>query len=221
MPETPNEFYKRARAIANQDGRLPIPMYVAMPSFPYDGEFQVKPLHEPMVPEPPRQGASGTDDCYRCQHPDDGVIWSDDRWLLATQEEPSGLPVAIMVQPREHLDSVDLDDDRAAEMGRLLVHLQRAIEGLDGIARAHIAKWGDGHAHLFVFVYARPEGFAQLRGATLTLWEDILPPLPPGLWQLNHKAVADALAASYGGTVRIQATAPGTSGLSDRLSGNA
>ncbi|HEX6446619.1 MAG TPA: hypothetical protein VF053_16105 [Streptosporangiales bacterium] len=219
MPETPEEIYKRARFIADGDGRLPIPMYVAMPQFPYEGEFYVKPLIEPLVPEPPRRGEDGPAECPRCQYPGDGVIWSDDEWILATDSQPSGLPVAVLLQPKAHLDLGQLDDAQAAAMGRMIVHLERAISSLDGVARVHVARWGDTDAHLNVFLYARPEGFGQFRGACLSLWEDILPPTPEGVWRLNHKTVADRFAESYGGTVHIEVQQADTSGIADRLSG--
>ncbi len=66
----------------------------------------------------------------------------------------------------------------------------------------HVNKWGDGAAHLHVFFQARPEGFLQLRGSNLSLWEDLLPKLPADVLAANVRAVAERLAEGGG---RVQA----------------
>lgn len=81
------------------------------------------------------------------------------------------------------------------------MHIARAIEALDGVARAHLSKWGDGAEHLHVIFYGRPEGHSQLRGTCLALWDDILPIWPPGAWDANAHTVADTLVDRYGGRV--------------------
>jgi hypothetical protein len=82
----------------------------------------------------------------------------------------------------------------------LSVHLARAVEALPSIARCHVMRVGDGGAHLHVFFFARPEGFAQLRGSFLVVWDDLLPPVPADVRASDAAAVAEALARSYGGT---------------------
>ncbi|CAN5917665.1 hypothetical protein BH23ACT10_BH23ACT10_34720 [soil metagenome] len=175
-------------------------MYVDWDIFPFDGDLRVKPLAAPVLPEPERAGAGGVD-CHRCDHPDDGVIWSDDHWTLSSLPERNGLPVTMLLESRPHVDFPELDEARAAEFGRLSVQIARAIETLDGIARAHISKWGDGAEHLHVIFYGRPEGFSQLRGTCLALWDDILPAWPPDAWDANARRVADTLVERHGGRV--------------------
>lgn len=51
-----------------------------------------------------------------------------------------------------------------------------------------------------MFVYARPEGFGELRGTMMAVWDDVLPPVPVAHRDADAGAVARALAASYGGT---------------------
>jgi len=82
------------------------------------------------------------------------------------------------------------------------VHVARAVEGLAGVARCHVMRIGDGGAHLHVFFFARPEGFAQLRGSFLVVWDDLLPPTPQDQVSADAQQVARALAASSGGTAR-------------------
>ena len=71
-----------------------------------------------------------------------------------------------------------------------MVHVGRAVEALPGIARCHVYRIGDGGAHLHVFFFARPEGFGQLRGSFLVVWDDLLPPSP------QDEVTADARARS-------------------------
>jgi len=104
-----------------------------------------------------------------------------------------------MLLPKEHFDLPELSDDLAGELGRLLVHTVRAVESLPHIARAHVSRWGDGGAHLHVFFFARPEGFVQLRGTCLAIWDDLLPPTPRDVRDVDAVAVARALELSYGG----------------------
>jgi diadenosine tetraphosphate (Ap4A) HIT family hydrolase len=112
---------------------------------------------------------------------------------------PSGVLVLIL-EPRQHVDFAELDDDLAGQLGRLSVHLARAIESLPHIARAHVYRIGDGAEHLHVWFFARPGDQLQLRGSYLVSWDDLLPPLPEEVRQGDARAVATALAASYGGS---------------------
>src|SRR5487761_1090258 len=98
---------------------------------------------------------------------------------------------------RHDLD--DLPDDRASELGLLVVRIAQAIESLPHIARAHVCRWGDGGAHLHVFFFARPAGFSQLRGTCLAIWDDLLPAVPSGQRDEDAAAIARAITASCGG----------------------
>lgn len=199
MPESPEDFYARARAAADEHGRLPVPDQAMWEIFPFEHERLVaKPLEAPVLPEPPREG-EGDRECGRCAHPDQGVLWSDDRWLLARLPQPLRLPFAAMLMPRAHLDLGDLDDRHAAEMGQLIVRIDRAVRARLDVGRVHVNKWGDGGAHLHVVLVARPAGLHQLRGSCLTLWEEMLPPVPAQLAAENLYAVAATLAAEHGG----------------------
>jgi hypothetical protein len=108
--------------------------------------------------------------------------------------------LVLLLEPREHHDLTDLPDERARELGLLVVHIARAIEELPHIARAHVSKWGGGGAHLHEFFHARPEGFSLLRGTCLAIWDDLLPPLPGEVREADAAAVAVHLTESYGGT---------------------
>jgi hypothetical protein len=104
----------------------------------------------------------------------------------------------LILESRSHLDIGDLPNMLAAELGVMTVRLERAIRSLDGVARVHVNRWGDGSAHLHMWFLARPTGRLQLRGTFLSLWDDILPPIPESQWRENLALVA-AWLAEFGG----------------------
>ena len=165
---TPQQFYDRALAAADADGRLPLPEQSMWEIFPFEPEtLTVKPLEPLTLPEPPRRGEGG-DGCWRCANPEEGAAWCNERWALVPVRE-SRLPIAARVT--------------------------RAVESLDVVGRVHLNKYGDGGAHLHAFLAARPAGMLQLRGSCLWLWEEMLPTLPPdevaGMVETAVAALAD------------------------------
>ncbi|HEX5540625.1 MAG TPA: hypothetical protein VFX60_03530, partial [Micromonospora sp.] len=174
-----------------------LPAFTRWPSFPFEGRFQVKKLDEPVAVEPPRKGEDPAD-CVACSAPDEAYIWVSERWRVRAMDRPSGLPMVLILESRSHLDLGDLPNLLAAELGVMTVRLERAIRSLDGVARVHVNRWGDGAAHLHVWFLARPYGRLQLRGTFLSLWDDILPPIPESVWRENLALVA-AWLAEFGG----------------------
>jgi hypothetical protein len=198
MPLSPDEFHAYATRHADPDGRLPLPPMTGWDTFPFDQDgLRAVPLARPVTIEPLRHGEGGRE-CPACS-PARPAVWSDQHWRLSALG-PSGAPLVLFLESRDHVDLPDLPDDRAAELGRLTVHTARAIESLPHIARAHVSRWADGSAHLHVFFFARPAGFGQLRGTYLAVWDDLLPPVPTSQRDADAAAVAQALAATYGGT---------------------
>jgi hypothetical protein len=106
--------------------------------------------------------------------------------------------MVLILESRSHLDLGDLPNLLAAELGVMTVRLERATRSLDGVARVHVNRWGDGSAHLHVWFLARPRGRLQLRGTFLSLWDDILPPVPEAQWRENLALIA-AWLAEFGG----------------------
>ncbi|MEV6850826.1 hypothetical protein [Actinoplanes sp. NPDC051411] len=176
----------------------PLPDFVRWPSFPFEGAMRVKPLAAPVEVEPPRSGEDAAD-CIACGTPDDSYIWISDRWRVRAMDRPTGLPMVLILECRSHLDLGDLPNLLAAELGVMTVRLERAIRSLDGVARVHVNRWGDGAAHLHMWFLARPHGRLQLRGTFLSLWDDILPVIPEQQWRENLALVA-AWLAEFGGT---------------------
>jgi hypothetical protein len=170
---------------------------VNWPSFPFEGEFRVKKLQDPVAVEPPRKGEDAND-CVACNADDDAYIWVSERWRVRAMDRPTGLPMVLILESRSHLDMGDLPNMLAAELGVMTVRLERAIRSLDGVARVHVNRWGDGSAHLHMWFLARPTGRLQLRGTFLSLWDDILPPIPEFQWRENLALVA-AWLAEFGG----------------------
>ncbi len=197
MAESADELYRRVAAGVDADGRLPMPSLEGWDTFPFEGELRVKQLLPPEAVEPPRKGED-PGDCRRCLSGLEGAIWHDERWLVTRLDEPSGLPVVVLLQPRAHGDLGDLDDETAADLGRMLVRVERAVCGVPGIARVHVGRWGEGSAHLHWWFLARPFGFAQLRSSFAEIWDSILPPLPEDVWRQNLALVASTLAEGGG-----------------------
>jgi diadenosine tetraphosphate (Ap4A) HIT family hydrolase len=175
----------------------PLPDFTRWPSFPFEGDMRVKALAEPVEVEPPRSGEDAAD-CVACNTPDDAYIWVSDRWRVRAMDRPTGLPMVLILECRSHLDLGDLPNLLAAELGVMTVRLERAIRSLDGVARVHVNRWGDGSAHLHMWFLARPRGRLQLRGTFLSLWDDILPVIPEQQWRENLALVA-AWLAEFGG----------------------
>jgi hypothetical protein len=180
------------------ENTAPLPDFTRWPSFPFEGDMRVKPLTPPVAVEPPRGGEDPTS-CIACNTPDDAYIWVSERWRVRAMDRPTGLPVVLILECRSHFDLGDLPNLLAAELGVMTVRLERAIRSLDGVARVHVNRWGDGAAHMHMWFLARPQGLLQLRGTFLSLWDDILPVIPEQRWRENLALVA-AWLAEFGGT---------------------
>jgi diadenosine tetraphosphate (Ap4A) HIT family hydrolase len=180
------------------DTAAPLPDFTRWPSFPFEGNFRVKKLEEPVAVEPPRKGEDAAD-CTACAAPDDAYIWVSDRWRVRAMDRPTGLPMVLILESRSHLDLGDLPNMLAAELGVMTVRLERAVRSLDDVARVHVNRWGDGEAHLHLWFMGRPQGRLQLRGTFLSLWDEILPPVSEATWRENLALVA-AWLAEFGGT---------------------
>jgi diadenosine tetraphosphate (Ap4A) HIT family hydrolase len=197
MALPPDEFYDRALAAADSERRLPLARMTGWDISPFEPDgLRVSPLRPPVLPEPARDGEDPSD-CRACRRRDEG-IWASDRWRLS-RIPGAGVPLILMIHPREHYDMADLPDELAAELGVLNTHVVRHMEALPHIARAHVYRIGDGGAHLHVWFFARPQGQAQLYGSWLVVWDDLLPEYPAGVADADAAAVADALVASFGG----------------------
>jgi len=195
------------------DNTTPLPDFTRWPSFPFEGDMRVKPLAAPVEVEPPRSGEDAAE-CVACNTPDEAYIWVSERWRVRAMDRPTGLPMVLILECRSHLDLGDLPNLLAAELGVMTVRLERAIRSLDGVARVHVNRWGDGSAHLHLWFLARPYGRLQLRGTFLSLWDDILPVISEPQWRENLALVA-AWLAEFGGQAiaeppHIQWEAPST-----------
>jgi len=197
VPLTPEEFYAHALAAADDEQRLPLARMTEWDISPFEADgLRVSRLRPPVLPEPARHGEDPAD-CGSCGRRDEG-LWLDDHWRL-TRIGGVGVPLVLMLHPRDHHDLTDLTDDLAAELGVLTTHVARRVEALPHISRCHVYRIGDGGAHLHVWFFARPEGQAQLYGSWLVVWDDLLPEYPTDAAEADASAVADGLVASYGG----------------------
>ena len=195
MAMAPEGFYARALTAADGEGRLPLSRMTQWEVAPFDQEgLRVVPLRPPKVPEPARHDED-PETCGTCAARDEGV-WLDDHWRMR-RVGGAGVPLVLMLLPKQHYDLNDLPDELAAEMGVLSTHIARHVEALPNIARAHVYRIGDGGAHLHIWFFARPLGQAQLYGSWLPVWDDLLPEYPDDLAQRDAETVARALQVSY------------------------
>ena len=197
MALDPDEFHAHALAASDEEQRLPLARMTMWEISPFEPEgLRVSRLRPPVMPEEPRHGEDPAD-CASCRRRDEG-LWLDDRWRL-TRIAGVGVPLVLMLHPREHHDLADLSDELAAELGVLTTHLVRHVEAVPHIARCHVYRIGDGGAHLHVWLFGRPEGQSQLWGSWLPVWDDLLPEYPAGEAVADAERVAGALVSSYGG----------------------
>jgi len=187
MPETPEELYTR---VADS---LRMPPVGEWETFPFDGDMRPRALKPPIDLEVPRTGAGGID-CRACSRPDSDYVWTNRRWRLIATPKPTGLPLIVLMEPREHFgDPGDLPDDLAAELGTMLVRVERAVRRVEGVGRVHVCRWGDGSEHLHWWFMARPARIPQLIGSFAAIWDDILPPVPKAIWRDNLAIVVREL----------------------------
>jgi diadenosine tetraphosphate (Ap4A) HIT family hydrolase len=187
MPESPEDLYARAA------DSLRMPPIETWDTFPFDGEMRPRALRPPVDLETPRTGQGGVD-CKACSAPDAEFMWTTERWRLFHFDKPTGLPVILILQPRAHYaDPGDLPDELAAELGRMLVRVERAVRAVPNVGRVHVCRWGDGSEHLHWWFMARPARFPQLIGSFAAIWDDILPPPPEEIWRDNLAIVLRGL----------------------------
>ena len=187
MPENAQEFHKRCA------DALQKPPVAEWDTWPFEGDVRPRALDAPAA-EPPREGEGGIG-CKACAKPDGDYLWTDDRWRLLACG-PSGLPVVVILEPREHCDTAaDLADEFAREMGVMLGRVERAVLAVAGIERVHIARYGEGAAHLHWWFTGRPTGMRQLASSFAAVWDDVLPAAPEAIWLENMALVAAAMRA--------------------------
>jgi diadenosine tetraphosphate (Ap4A) HIT family hydrolase len=189
VPETPEQLYERAKEA------LRTPPVEEWDQWPFQGGATPRALEPPEQAERPRYGERGVD-CRACTLDDDAYIWTNQRWRLHAIDPPNGLPVVVLLEPREHYaEPGELPDELAAELGVLLARIERAVRSVGEIGRVHVCRWGDGGEHLHWWFMARPTRLHQLIGSFAAIWDDILPPTPEEVWRENLAAVVRALEA--------------------------
>jgi len=198
MAESAEEIYARVVAAVGKDGHLPIPPSTQWDIFPWevvDGKIAPKVLRPP-APEPLRVGESPDKPCDVCTSgfDPDRVVWEDENWVVTHRGQPSGLPVVVVLYSREHHDMWEMDDETAAQMGRISTRLVRIIGKLDNIGRVQVNRWADTSAHLHLWFHARPEGLPNVRGSYAVDWDDVLPPGPEHIWRQDLHTVGTKLA---------------------------
>ncbi|GAA3613671.1 hypothetical protein GCM10022199_17130 [Marihabitans asiaticum] len=202
MPQSAEEIFELARLEPRGEDDLGFRSWPAFPWVAGEGEVLPRPLDPPVATDRVRDGEGGRP-CFRCTHPDEGVVWRDDRWLLASSCEGRGGLLSFWLQTREHMDFGEMTEELAGELGRLVLRCHNAMLALPNAGRVHIGKWGDGSAHLHVLLMVRPERLAQVIGSFAVEWDDLLPVIPIEVWEAEVAQVAAAMAAGGDGEVLV------------------
>ena len=185
MPETPEEFHARAK------DALRMPPVEEWETWPFEGALRPRLLLPPATDEKRRNGEGGVD-CYACGKSSDDLIWEDEHWQL-TPIGPTGLPLVLILEPKEHYDIESLPPELAAELGPLMQRVERAVRAAGEIGRVHIGRWGEGGEHLHWWFMGRPARMRQLSDSFAAIWDEILPPVPEEIWRESVEAAAAAL----------------------------
>jgi diadenosine tetraphosphate (Ap4A) HIT family hydrolase len=185
VPETPEEFYERTK------DALRLPPLEEWETFPFEGELRLRELQPPAADEKTRGGAGGVE-CRACGRASEDLIWEDASWQLLALG-PTGLPVVLILEPKEHYDIDTLPAELAAELGPLLQRVERAVRAAGDIGRVHIGRWGEGSEHLHWWFMGRPARMRQLSDSFAAIWDEILPPVPEDAWRASVDRVVAAL----------------------------
>ena len=201
--ESAEEYYARVLAAADDERRLPVAVE-EMPGwdiFPFElDSLRIKPLQPLADAEPPRRGEDPAD-CSCAQPPAErpaDEVWANERWRVQLLTDMR-LPIALILAPRHHCDLTDVPDGLAEEMGRLIVAVSASVEALPSVGRVQLAKYGDGGAHLHLFLFGRPARMLQLRGSPMLDWEENLPAMPEDVLRANAAYVGRCLVERLGG----------------------
>jgi hypothetical protein len=200
MPESAEQLHARIAAVAGPEERLQLPPVTEWETFPFEGDIRVRPLQPPVDAETARDG-EGDRPCSRCRSDRTDIIWRNDDWQVASTPHPTGLPLVVFLESRDHMDFIDLDDTLAADFGRITSWLHRIMAYLPHVGRVHMGRFGDGGAHLHCWFAARPERLPQLRGSFSLVWDEVLPPAPEDVWRADLHEVARKLANHDGEAV--------------------
>lgn len=168
-----------------------------MPLFPFDGEFTLKELGPRLDAEIPREG-EGDKPCRRCNGDGGTVRWSNDRFLIS-DGPPTANPICLFLETVDHVDFDGFDDEMAAELGVLTMHLSRAIEARPRVGRTHIHRWGDGSEHYHLWFQGRPARQLELFGWGNILWSQVLDPAPLDEREADLAAVLADFTDAVGG----------------------
>ncbi len=160
---------------------------------PYLDPLVPREAAERVLPEPRRRGESGGPPCAICGGKTTEALWSDENWTLHAPVGGS-LPGSVWLASRLHVDSfTDLPEALAADFGRVIARVERAILSLGNVGRVHLYRWGDGGAHFHVWLLPRPLGMVDASGMMLPLWEDALPNVSDEELAAAAKRVAAAM----------------------------
>jgi hypothetical protein len=96
-------------------------------------------LRPRVVPELPRQGEDPSD-CGSRRKRDEGSGWTT---AGAAARSGAGVPLVLMLPPRDDHDLTDLSGDLVAEMGDALIASPTKSRTLPNLSRCHVGRIAD------------------------------------------------------------------------------
>jgi hypothetical protein len=86
-------------------------------TLPYLEPLELRPPAEPVIPEPPRRGDPGGEECGPCAMEETSALWADDNWRMFSPRQIALLG-AVWLASRVHVDSfIDLPPECATTFG--------------------------------------------------------------------------------------------------------
>jgi len=101
-----------------------------------------------------RRQATG-EECPECEGVvPERIIWEDESWILSYTDGPADLAAALLLQTRAHTRVGQLDDELAAQFGRISNRLVRIIENMPESSYVDVARYGAHRGHFHVWFFA-------------------------------------------------------------------
>lgn len=187
-------WHQRARAAADDGGRLPLGPMTGWEVFPFEaGSLRTRPLGDPQQPEPDRRKAP--DDCKVCRAlADPRLVLREGERLAVVRTAATSVMFTANVVSRAHAPLDEVEPEGLAELGGLLARTYSALKALPEVGNVHVNKWENGTGHLSFVLLARPLGVLDLRGSNLPIWADMLPDIPEPEYAARADVVRRSLA---------------------------
>ena len=145
---------------------------------PYLEPLTPRPLADPVIPEPPRRGEPGGEECGICTHQATPAVWESEHFTMHPPVQGS-LPGAVWLASKEHVDSFnDLLAGCGGRVRAVVARVEQAILALGDVGRVICTAGATGARTSTYGSCLGRSGMLQASGTMLPIWEDVLPNVP-------------------------------------------